>query len=610
MNNSPQNKRRFTIGKKIWTGFGLLIFLTMVNFVLTFRTLHKSRTINDDINLVYNPSVEYIDKLHLLIVNSKMYICNWVFVQSGRKNPDKLQLIKIIRGDFPKLRRDIEHISHFWNANERNKINKLFVEMEELFALHKTIMDKLVTFENYEDPNIIFYARNQLEGGDVDIKTRYILEELQEIIIAHTAAASEASDQMNHSFEVLQMVVVSSGFMLVLGGLTIAFFTTTTIVKPIQEVRKILGGMSKGILPSEEIKSYNDEIGDMTNALNQLINGLHSTTNFSREIGSGNFDSKYEPLSEHDTLGFALLKMRDDLRANERELERKVAERTEEVVAQKEQLERTSLIIQENSLRIQHLYNDVTDSIKYALRIQNSILPPVSYVKKYIKDAFFLYKPKDIISGDFYWFEEQIDDFFIGAVDCTGHGVPGALMSMVGHNILTRAVTDHGLLKPADILDELNESVSKALRTGQEDAAGSKDGMDIAICRINYKQNIMQYAGAFNPIYRIRDGELEEFKANKFPIGHYVEDPSLKYTNIDFELREDDIYYIFTDGYADQFGGPKGKKFMYKQFRELLLQIHTLPFEEQRQALDDAILNWMQDEPQLDDILVIGFKPL
>jgi serine phosphatase RsbU (regulator of sigma subunit) len=610
LNNSPQNKRRFTIGKKIWTGFGLLIFLTMVNFVLTFRTLHKSRTINDDINLVYNPSVEYIDKLHLLIVNSKMYICNWVFVQSGRKNPDKLQLIKIIRGDFPKLRRDIEHISHFWNANERNKINKLFVEMEELFALHKTIMDKLVTFENYEDPNIIFYARNQLEGGDVDIKTRYILEELQEIIIAHTAAASEASDQMNHSFEVLQMVVVSSGFMLVLGGLTIAFFTTTTIVKPIQEVRKILGGMSKGILPSEEIKSYNDEIGDMTNALNQLINGLHSTTNFSREIGSGNFDSKYEPLSEHDTLGFALLKMRDDLRANERELERKVAERTEEVVAQKEQLERTSLIIQENSLRIQHLYNDVTDSIKYALRIQNSILPPVSYVKKYIKDAFFLYKPKDIISGDFYWFEEQIDDFFIGAVDCTGHGVPGALMSMVGHNILTRAVTDHGLLKPADILDELNESVSKALRTGQEDAAGSKDGMDIAICRINYKQNIMQYAGAFNPIYRIRDGELEEFKANKFPIGHYVEDPSLKYTNIDFELREDDIYYIFTDGYADQFGGPKGKKFMYKQFRELLLQIHTLPFEEQRQALDDAILNWMQDEPQLDDILVIGFKPL
>ncbi len=610
MNNSPQNKRRFTIGKKIWTGFGLLIFLTMVNFVLTFRTLHKSRTINDDINLVYNPSVEYIDKLHLLIVNSKMYICNWVFVQSGRKNPDKLQLIKIIRGDFPKLRRDIEHISHFWNANERNKINKLFVEMEELFALHKTIMDKLVTFENYEDPNIIFYARNQLEGGDVDIKTRYILEELQEIIIAHTAAASEASDQMNHSFEVLQMVVVSSGFMLVLGGLTIAFFTTTTIVKPIQEVRKILGGMSKGILPSEEIKSYNDEIGDMTNALNQLINGLHSTTNFSREIGSGNFDSKYEPLSEHDTLGFALLKMRDDLRANERELERKVAERTEEVVAQKEQLERTSLIIQENSLRIQHLYNDVTDSIKYALRIQNSILPPVSYVKKYIKDAFFLYKPKDIISGDFYWFEEQIDDFFIGAVDCTGHGVPGALMSMVGHNILTRAVTDHGLLKPADILDELNESVSKALRTGQEDAAGSKDGMDIAICRINYKQNIMQYAGAFNPIYRIRDGELEEFKANKFPIGHYVEDPSLKYTNIDFELRENDIYYIFTDGYADQFGGPKGKKFMYKQFRELLLQIHTLPFEEQRQALDDAILNWMQDEPQLDDILVIGFKPL
>jgi serine phosphatase RsbU (regulator of sigma subunit) len=255
------------------------------------------------------------------------------------------------------------------------------------------------------------------------------------------------------------------------------------------------------------------------------------------------------------------------------------------------------------------LYNDVTDSIKYALRIQQSILPPTSYVKKYIPDVFFLYKPKDIVSGDFYWFEEQGENLFIAAVDCTGHGVPGALMSMVGNNILNRSVTDHSLTDSAAILDELNEGVSRALRVGQEEGQGSKDGMDISLCRINYKQNLLQYAGAFNPLYRIRNGEFEEFKANKFPIGHYGEEPALKYTNIDFEIQKGDIYYLFTDGYADQFGGPRGKKFLYKRFRELLLHICTFPMAEQQRLLDKEITEWMGDtEPQLDDILVIGFK--
>jgi serine phosphatase RsbU (regulator of sigma subunit) len=347
----------------------------------------------------------------------------------------------------------------------------------------------------------------------------------------------------------------------------------------------------------------------MTGALNLLVNGLKSTTDFSREIGSGNFEGNYQPLSEEDSLGHALLKMRDDLFENEQMLENKVKERTEEVVKQKEELEKQNDVIEEKNDKLQMLYNDVTDSIKYALRIQQSILPPTSYVKKYIPDVFFLYKPKDIVSGDFYWFEEQGENLFIAAVDCTGHGVPGALMSMVGNNILNRSVTDHSLTDSAAILDELNEGVSRALRVGQEEGQGSKDGMDISLCRINYKQNLLQYAGAFNPLYRIRNGEFEEFKANKFPIGHYGEEPALKYTNIDFEIQKGDIYYLFTDGYADQFGGPRGKKFLYKRFRELLLHICTFPMAEQQRLLDKEITEWMGDtEPQLDDILVIGFK--
>jgi serine phosphatase RsbU (regulator of sigma subunit) len=182
-------------------------------------------------------------------------------------------------------------------------------------------------------------------------------------------------------------------------------------------------------------------------------------------------------------------------------------------------------------------------------------------------------------------------------------------MSMVGNNILNRSVTDHSLTDSAAILDELNEGVSRALRVGQEEGQGSKDGMDISLCRINYEQNVLQFAGAFNPLYRIRNGELEEFKANKFPIGHYGEEPALKYTNIDFEIQKGDTYYLFTDGYADQFGGPRGKKFLYKRFKELLLHICTFPMAEQQRLLDKEITAWMGDtEPQLDDILVIGFK--
>ena len=602
-------KFRFNIGRKIWLGFGLFIFFTILNFVLTYLTLHNSRTLNNEVTKIYNPSAEALDDLDLLLVRSQKYISNWVFVQSGPDNQDKFTLRKLISQDYPNKRREIEALSVYWHPVEKAKVNNLFVKIDSLFKMYRGIMVELKDFTTYEDPNIIFFIRPQLDGGNVDLLTREILDELSVINEIHRDSAHDKSVQMISSFDLLQAYVINAGILLIVMGFLIAFFTTKTIVPPLKNLRQILLKMGKGILPEKEIEHRQDEIGDMTGALNQLVNGLKSTTDFSREIGSGNFDGNYQPLSEQDTLGHALLKMRDDLFENEQLLENKVKERTEEVVKQKEELEKQNDVIEEKNEKLQILYNDVTDSIKYALRIQQSILPPTSYVKKYIPDVFFLYKPKDIVSGDFYWFEEQGEDLFIAAVDCTGHGVPGALMSMVGNNILNRSVTDHLLTDSAAILDELNEGVSRALRVGQEDAQGSKDGMDITLCRINYSKNLLQYAGAFNPLYRIRNGELEEFKANKFPIGHYAEDPDSKYTNLDFEIQKGDTFYIFTDGYADQFGGPKGKKFLYKRFKELLLQICTLPMAEQQRLLDQEITAWMGDaEPQLDDILVIGFK--
>ena len=218
-------------------------------------------------------------------------------------------------------------------------------------------------------------------------------------------------------------------------------------------------------------------------------------------------------------------------------------------------------------------------------------------------DSFILYKPKDIVSGDFYWVEEKNDKVYFAAVDCTGHGVPGAFMSIVGYNALNEALRTSE--DPGSILDGLNRGISKTLHNN---ALGSttKDGMDLALCCYDKKTKKLQYAGAYNPLYLIRDGEVNQIKADKFAIGGYFEDPSKKYINHTIQLEKEDYVYIFSDGYADQFGGPKGKKFMYKRFRDHLLALQGKEMEDQKTYLDTTLEDWKGPLEQIDDILVVG----
>lgn len=274
-------------------------------------------------------------------------------------------------------------------------------------------------------------------------------------------------------------------------------------------------------------------------------------------------------------------------------LERQVKERTKEIEAQKEELAEKN--------------KDILDSIRYAKRIQLAILPPEEITREALRDHFILYKPKDIVSGDFYWVESaDKNNILFAAVDCTGHGVPGAFMSIIGYNGLNRAVRESHLLHPAAILDELNQNVGESLRQNQEDSSAVKDGMDITLCSINYKEMTLEYAGANNPLYIIRKGELIETKANKQPIGPF--DSRKPFTNHQFKLEKGDTIYIFSDGYADQFGGPEGKKFKYKNFKELLISIQNKSMPEQNQILDETIENWKGTQPQIDDILVMGVR--
>ena len=198
------------------------------------------------------------------------------------------------------------------------------------------------------------------------------------------------------------------------------------------------------------------------------------------------------------------------------------------------------------------------------------------------------------------------DKILFAAADCTGHGVPGAFMSIIGHNGLNKAVIENGICNPAAILDQLNVTVSKTLKqSGGEDV---KDGMDIAMCCIDLNTMVLEYAGAFNPLYLIRDGELTVTKADRRPIGSFVGEVHKKFTNHTIKLQKNDAIYIFSDGYPDQFGGPSGKKFRYKQFRELLIESNDKHHDEIHGHLENVINDWKGEIEQIDDIVVIGVK--
>jgi ligand-binding sensor domain-containing protein/serine phosphatase RsbU (regulator of sigma subunit) len=301
------------------------------------------------------------------------------------------------------------------------------------------------------------------------------------------------------------------------------------------------------------------------------------------------------------SLIYGLVKIREqNLQRSRRRLKDEVAIRTKELSEEKEKLQKAYSEIDEKN-------KDITDSIHYAKRIQEAILPPDSLIKQLLPESFVFYKPKDIVSGDFYWLEQWGPQTLIAAVDCTGHGVPGAFMSIVAHNILTQTVNVLGLAKPSLILNETNTQLSKKLNQDPEEAT-VRDGMDIALCAINYKKNIMEFAGANNPLWIIRNGQVIEVNGDKFPVGAFVGEELQLFTNHEWELQAGDMIYIFTDGFADQFGGPKGKKFKYKSFQELLLQIHQKPMQEQRSILETTNAEWQGDLEQVDDILIIGIK--
>ncbi len=302
------------------------------------------------------------------------------------------------------------------------------------------------------------------------------------------------------------------------------------------------------------------------------------------------------------------------LEKDKEKLEIEVAKRTEEIRNKNRELEeqKTEISLQrdlaeERRDKIEAQKEEIQSSIRYALRIQTAVLPPKKLLDNILKEYFILNKPRDIVSGDFYWIAKNDNNIFFSVGDCTGHGVPGSFMSMLGLSALNEIVKSLPVCKASTVLDHLRERIEESLHQKSDRELTTYDGMDIGLCIYTPETKILQFSAAHNPLYLVRNGQLMIYKADKIDIGRYsAEKP--EFSNHLIQCSDGDVIYLFSDGYADQFGGPRARKYKSQRFRDYLLSIHKESMEDQKRLLDEEIEKWKGDFPQIDDILVMGIK--
>ena len=315
------------------------------------------------------------------------------------------------------------------------------------------------------------------------------------------------------------------------------------------------------------------------------------------------------------SLIYATIKYRErQLIRDKRILETRVKERTREIEdqkveieAQRDEISEQKNFVEEQRDQIAFQNKEITDSILYAKRIQQAVLPGKLTLERTLPDHFILFKPRDIVSGDFFWVEEKHDRVIVSAADCTGHGVPGAFMSMLGLTFLNEIVNKDEIMKAGDILNRLRSYIIRSMSHKDEEANQGRDGMDLSLVVIDRQLNMLEYSGAYNPLVIMRHGEMIEYKADKMPIGKHVGEEG-PFTNHKIDLKDQDMIYLFSDGFPDQFGGENGSKYKAKPFKRLLMRISSEPVEKQAELLELELKTWMGKLDQVDDILVMGMR--
>jgi len=284
----------------------------------------------------------------------------------------------------------------------------------------------------------------------------------------------------------------------------------------------------------------------------------------------------------------------------------KLEQKNEEIQTQRDEIEAQRDTATQQRDQIAKQNRIITESIEYASRIQSAVLPQEQTIQQFFPDYFIYYQPKNIVSGDFYWISQIDGKVIIAAADCTGHGVPGAFMSMLGVAFLNEIVNQSKIVRPDQILNQLRSKVIDALHQSAK-KRGARDGMDISLSMIDKKTNQMHFSGAYNPLYLIRDNSIQEIKADRMPIGVHSVYQDTPFSVDTIQLQEGDRLYLFSDGYFDQFGGEKGNKFSKKAFKNVLLEIHEEAMNSQKKILDQKLTAWKGSRPQIDDIMVMGF---
>ncbi|MDG1674237.1 MAG: HAMP domain-containing protein, partial [Flavobacteriales bacterium] len=430
---------RWNIAWRMGLGFGVFILAVAVLFVFTRITLSESRSLGEEIDESLVPSLGALEQMDQTLSESRVYINHWLTRQSRADDEEKLALRRLVEVEFPQHFTELTALDQAWSPRAQAHLDTLRKETDALSLLYGEIMRLLPDFRSYDNPIAFMEAEAYaMEGAELERYTRRVKSRIAALTDLQNAALRERTARMDELGAQLTMYAGRVAWVVVILGIALGIIVTRSIVTPVKELKRALLHMGRGVLPEQDVRVTSDEIGDMAVAVNRLAQGLSRTQKFSQEVGGGDFDTPYEPLSDDDTLGKALLQMRTSLAENERELEGKVTERTEELARQK--------------ARAEEILGDLQDSISYALRIQQAILPSEQERREVIHDSAVFYKPRDVVSGDFFWFKSVGSRRMFSAIDCTGHGVPGAFMSLVGHNALDRVTKV--FTEPHKVLDQ------------------------------------------------------------------------------------------------------------------------------------------------------------
>ena len=490
---------------------------------------------------------------------------------------------------WQKHRVHIKYIDHIYSETELRKqvFNRKRGKIRNRFmvASGMTTFLPLVVVMVYLVLSLTSVKELALEGYS-DEQKEVLFGPWSDIIgIGQETVSEEGNDKffyVNAIDSIVMLVGIGNGILVSFIYLLLFIrWTNRDITWPLKELLVNIRNTRGGDMEQYSIVRTNDEIGELAEGYNEMTEQIH---NYVESISAMN-----------------------------RDLEKKVNERTREVVEQKEEIETQKEEI-EAQLDLATLQRDtitnqnelILDSIHYAKRIQSAILPPAQLLVEHLSDHFILFKPRDIVSGDYYWAREKDQKLLIAVADCTGHGVPGGFLSMLGISSMNEIVNRSTELNPGKILEQLREVVIASMhQTGSRDEA--QDGIEIALCVIDLKKKSMEYSGANRPLYLVRDGAVQHIRPDRMPIGIYEQDP-LPFKKHNIKLKKGDSIYLFSDGYLDQLGGPLRKTFRAINFRKLLLEIQDQPMEKQKAILLENMALWQGEVEQIDDVLVMGIR--